>query len=238
MKKTLQIACLIMLFPITLLSQRNVDVNSILIKPAKGDVIYKNVSFFIRIDFKNEGPGNMLTGDTIYFQFKIFGQVIGQQDKFKLPNDLAPTETYNFILPSYAIGFSSSAENTPFCAETSIINQADPIIDPNNANNSPCNNVNLRNSASINDHQNNSNVAVYPNPAQYIFFIKTDEPNQATAELILSDLSGKVCLHQTISTFGQITATSINLPALPKGLYLLQIKTDTQLISQPIYIHQ
>gem|GEM_PF-5912156 len=238
MKKSVQIFCLLMLMSTLTIAQRSVDVNTILMKPAKGDIIYKNVSFFIRIDFKNESTTSMLTGDTIYFQFKIFNQPIGQQDLFKLPNDVASGETYNFMLPSYGIGFSSGAENTPFCVETSIINRSDPITDPNAANNAVCNNVNLRMSVSMDESTVVNQPEIYPNPAKYIFFVKTEENKSKHAQLTLTDLSGKECFNTDFETYNGISVVPVELPQLANGVYILQIKTDNQVFTKQIIINQ
>lgn len=66
-------------------------------------------------------------------------------------------------------------------------------------------------------------LEIYPNPATSTLFIKGIETRHTQA--IIYDVGGKMVINQPLST------SSIDISTLAKGMYLLQLKSDTQLIT-------
>jgi len=226
----------IILLPSILHAQRSVDISAQMVKPSVGEVIYKNISFLIRVNFKNNGPGDLKTGDTIFYQFKIFGQPLMQVEPIKLPNDVPSGETYTHTWNSFGIGFSSGAENTPFCIESSLRNMADHVSDPNSTNNNTCNNVNLRMSVSVNENLDNKFFELYPNPANQVVFLNLESSEINDIAIEVFDINGKSIIKNKIHNEPGLFTIPVDVSVLTSGLYIIKVSNGTKITNQVLLI--
>ena len=65
---------------------------------------------------------------------------------------------------------------------------------------------------------------IYPNPVKDFLFIES--PNSSIDEVQLLDLQGKIIHHQLISS----ESIKLDIKNLPKGIYILQIKSKHQIL--------
>jgi hypothetical protein len=72
----------------------------------------------------------------------------------------------------------------------------------------------------LSDDKNNLAITVFPNPAAGIFNLSLPEGKKAT--ITVSDLAGKMLLHQDLQT----ETTRLDLTQAAKGIYLLHVKTE------------
>lgn len=79
-------------------------------------------------------------------------------------------------------------------------------------------------SMSTTDIQENFNVAVYPNPTQDVIYVKSTD---AIQQLNLFDAKGSLLKSEG-------NTSSISLKELPKGIYFLRIKTETETFSKKV----
>jgi plastocyanin/adenosine/AMP kinase len=77
------------------------------------------------------------------------------------------------------------------------------------------------------------NLNIYPNPTIGEFYIRLTKNNQSEAFVNIYDLSGKVVLTKYIS--GELNL--INLGNQPKGLYLIEVKTNNSRQVSKIFLH-
>ncbi len=79
--------------------------------------------------------------------------------------------------------------------------------------------------------ENDIQVNVYPNPLSKNngFDVTIESQKIGSSELMITDLTGRVLINQTISLKSGVNKLSIN-ESLPKGLIILQIKSERQTI--------
>lgn len=87
----------------------------------------------------------------------------------------------------------------------------------------------------IADEISDTGFSIFPNPSQGNFNLQISNFNAQSAEIIISDLLGKVVLKKNLEPTANKFTEQINLP-VGKGMYLLQIKTGNQSITRKILV--
>ena len=90
------------------------------------------------------------------------------------------------------------------------------------------------NTMGINEVEKNNGIKVYPNPASKEINIEFNKLLSENTTVSLTDLSGKKVFSKTYINLDKIT---INTAALPKGIYILSVKSEQGNFSQKIIIH-
>jgi hypothetical protein len=130
----------------------------------------------------------------------------------------------NFNYGAQPLGPGRATQGLPNFVSDFTINVAPPI----------CGDI-------LTDNLNSSGVNwnVFPNPANdYLTLTKKESSNKNT-EIFLFDFTGRLCLSQILPHNG--SDFRINLPSLPSGLYLLEIRANDRFASSEtfkIIIHQ
>ena len=75
-----------------------------------------------------------------------------------------------------------------------------------------------------------ADVKVYPNPTVNEFTVEIDDNHSSSVQLVLMDISGRV-MQQLIATTNK---TVLNLQELPKGVYFLEVLSNTQKVTKKI----
>ncbi|KAA9331109.1 T9SS type A sorting domain-containing protein [Adhaeribacter soli] len=78
-------------------------------------------------------------------------------------------------------------------------------------------------------------VKLYPNPSQGKFQLQLSGLKASSAEMTITDLAGKTILQKKVKANGGTISEAVELKAA-KGIYLLQIKADQQVITRKIVI--
>ena len=73
--------------------------------------------------------------------------------------------------------------------------------------------------------ETNTSIKAYPNPVQHNICMTFDTPTQ-TAHVRILDVQGKVCVDQQITV--QSGSANLNIDNLPKGFYLMEVKSKQQ----------
>jgi len=81
----------------------------------------------------------------------------------------------------------------------------------------------------------NSAISVYPNPNNGKFEFTLDAGKRVNGEIKVLDASGKQVFNQLIDVVGYYN-TAIDLSNMPKGLYVLQVKTAEGMASKTISV--
>ena len=71
-------------------------------------------------------------------------------------------------------------------------------------------------------------IDVQPNPSNGTFDLNIDNLLNQTADVVVTDLQGHSVYHQAFQAAGNSLKDRLNLSFLPKGSYILKVKTDTR----------
>jgi len=96
----------------------------------------------------------------------------------------------------------------------------------------------LMSTASISNHQkSDSKFTVYPNPAQSENVnLVYDLPSNENAELLITDLSGKIVQQESFIPNEGLTTKQIQLAQLKPGIYLVNLKLNNGILTQKLII--
>lgn len=99
-------------------------------------------------------------------------------------------------------------------------------------------NIEISNLTAVNKmHFNKSEISIYPNPAQNQLNIKTINNNSRIREITLSDLSGKMLIHKTVS-LDNAFEYQLDVNTLNAGLYLLRITSESKTETVKVFIER
>jgi len=82
----------------------------------------------------------------------------------------------------------------------------------------------------------NLNVIVQPNPSNGIFDLTVEYLGNQAADVTLCDLTGKSVFHQVYQSSGGNLRDHLDLSNLPKGSYIMKVKTETRNQIQKVII--
>jgi len=74
----------------------------------------------------------------------------------------------------------------------------------------------------------NLNITVQPNPSSGIFDLTIDHLGNQSADVVVTDLQGHQVFHQVYQANGNQVNDHLNLSSLPKGSYIIKVKTETR----------
>jgi type IX secretion system substrate protein len=75
-----------------------------------------------------------------------------------------------------------------------------------------------------------TDVQIYPNPTNNQFTVEIDGNHSSSVQLVLMDISGKVMQQLTTTT----NKTVLNLQELPRGVYFLEVLSNSQKVTKKI----
>lgn len=177
---------------------------------------------YYRWFFNGGGQGNPNDRLTVSISNGIQTQAIETVDA-STPNanqwNLVSIRVSDFITPSAAMQLIVEASDNPASAQH-IVEAGFDKFQVTEA------------TAAIALPDDGSHLLIYPNPVSAIMhvMVNTNRPQQAL--LLLMETSGKVILQNTIPADGE--AVSIDLSALPKGMYLVKLLTRKQAIVRKV----
>lgn len=202
-------------------AQRSLDLSLTLLAPTDGSTLLMNQAYPFTVSIANADPSSSLeAADSIYYYFLIFG------DTMTMPldntnhwsyggNSLAPTESFNILK---MFGFSDTYEDmyVDLCIFIKPVNPANPVADPDLANNMDCITIHIvENDLSVNDQQL-AEVKLAPNPASSQFSLAGLPEN---ASVSVTDLNGK-SMHVV-----SVSESAIDCSSWPNGVYLVNFST-------------
>ena len=81
----------------------------------------------------------------------------------------------------------------------------------------------------------NAALSVYPNPSTGVFQLSLNAANRVNGSIVIFDMTGKQVYNNAIDVIG-LYDTTINLNAMPKGVYAIQLRTSEGFASKTISI--
>ena len=82
----------------------------------------------------------------------------------------------------------------------------------------------------------NSNIQVYPNPANDFLSIIISEPYSDEIKIEISDIAGKIVYTSTIDAKSENNLEQINLSSIKPGAYLIRLSNKDNTITRKIDI--
>lgn len=166
-----------------------------------------------------------LTQSGTTFNMFVNGILIGSSNEANVkPKDMGVT-TSNYLIKSQ---WSSDPYNAAKVDEFKIFNRAlddEEIVALMNDKT-----TGIDNGTSI-DKENETRITIYPNPVKDVLYLKAQSESATISIDVYSNL-GSLVLSKKISNDG--SAHSIDVSALPAGVYVLKIVSDNQAISKRI----
>lgn len=215
--------------------QRKCDMSVSLVSPAEGAIINAFAQYNVTVSLTNNGPDNLLQGDTIYYNISpMFALSL---KPFYLPQAIAPGASATMTLESPINNNQNDIDVTaPYCLK--VVSNAEHkglFIDTAvTSNNTDCNSVTLRPTGSGTAVKDIAAVTeilnFYPNPAQDNIRIKFESAKAAPVHLIVRDITGRILQQQD---FGKVTGLStlpLNITGLSKGLYVVELRAGDRKI--------
>lgn len=81
----------------------------------------------------------------------------------------------------------------------------------------------------------NAALSVFPNPTSGVFQLKLNAGQRLNGSIVVIDMTGKQVYNQQIDLVG-LFDTSINLSAMPKGVYAIQVRTNEGFATKTISV--
>lgn len=81
----------------------------------------------------------------------------------------------------------------------------------------------------------NAALSVFPNPSNGAFNLKLNAAHRLNGSIVIVDMTGKQVYSQAIDVVGEFNA-NIDLSAMPKGVYAIQVRTNEGFASKTISI--
>lgn len=214
--------------------QRQVDLEVSITSPAANAVIQYNEQVNFTIAIKNNGPEDMISGDTIFYQTNLeqgvkmgtlqanvpAGQTIGLPLQFTNTNTTGTDQVANLCVVIFEPNSQLQDNNN------------NPVyvgyLDTDTSNNESCvNNVTLKSGAtSLNDVEIASNgLVVYPNPATAkVGFRYTAVANEEVVAVV-SDILGREVIRKNLGAAikGAEATYELDITSLNAGNYILSV---------------
>ena len=86
------------------------------------------------------------------------------------------------------------------------------------------------------DHMNVNSLQIYPNPSKNIFNIRFVSENSQELEIKIRSLIGEEVYSESLHQFSGEYMNQINLYNYPKGVYMLEIKTQDGIINSRLIL--
>lgn len=208
--------------------QRTCDMAVNLVSPADGAVINAFASFNITVTITNNGPDDLIAGDTLYYNTpSMFALATAP---YVLQQQIASGTSATVTLTT-AVNINENTEDQtgPYCVKVlskpdhtgSFIDTAEPT------NNTDCNNVTLKASGptgieDLSDGRNN--LKLYPNPAGQMVTLDLGKNHLGKTVTVIRDLSGRELSRKTQDKLPK--ELQLDISGLAPGLYFVELQSE------------
>lgn len=212
---------------------RKIDLKVTLVSPAENQVIEANGNFALTVTIKNNGPDNLVVGDTVAYESSVAELAMAT-----INTAIPSGQSVTIPMANYTFTGTGTDLPTDFCVAFYDINTSgitangNPVKvsynDLDTTNNIDCNKVTFKKAIvsifEFNDKEKEP-LTIFPNPASdQVKF----ELNLAAAEHIqvsVKDITGREVMHKD---FGKIQAgsaapLSLDISGLRSGMYIVEM---------------
>lgn len=236
MKRIYFIVAVMLFTALTGFAQRSYDTAIELIEPATGYTIVADATFNVKFKVTNNGPDDILAGDTLIWGVLVEGNLISQ-DGLVLTADIASGSDFVHTFP-YGLTDGSSATGLNFCVLAFVMN-AGNAVESDSTNQFGCQIVDYSTAVSIGGSikEASDEVSVYPNPASDVLNIEYTLVKESAVNVRIYDLTGKVVKVMNLGTEASgRTVSTIDVGDLPEGIYLCEVNAGDSIIQKKVII--
>lgn len=212
---------------------RRVDMEVSVTQPTSGTVVPANANFDFVINIKNNGPDDMVVGDTIFYISSISQNV----EIATLTNAIASgaTVSQSFALTNSNTTGTDQTANicfTVFNPNTDVTQGGNPVSvsydDVDTSNNTDCAmNITLKSgSTSVEEAVvNNNGLVIYPNPATDKVGFNYTATSSSDVSIVVFDIMGREVMRHNFGAGlpGVEKAYELNINELNAGNYILSV---------------
>jgi hypothetical protein len=211
--------------------QRTCDMQVTLVSPAESAVINAYASFNITVNIVNQGPADLMVGDTVYyntpsmFAFATAPYVLQQA----IPSGGNATVT---LTTAVNINENTEDQTAPYCVKVlSNPNHTGSFIDTTVIdNNTDCNTVTIKAVGATGVEELSAarnNLKLFPNPANGMIMLAVEKNNITEATVLVRDIAGRELSRKVL---GKLPASTENLQldisGLLPGIYIAEVHSD------------
>ena len=144
-----------------------------------------------------------------------------------LPSAVKADSLYNYTFPTYSV----PPEYNEKKLRAIVL-----LIDPSNGRILNANGKDIfePSTLSINELNSSYSVQVFPNPSSGKAFVKLNFDLSPGAELIMSDLSGKIVYQQSLNSSNKNRVYEINKTEINSGIYILSLKNNKTILNKKL----
>lgn len=201
----------------------------------------------IQWEFKNVGPDNILSTDSMYLKIGVVNQYI----VLYLTSDVTPGSSVfwpgsggnlalDLTYDASAIT-ESTMESATICDSAHVIDAAGmPVSDPDMSNNAPCTSVNLNYwFLAVGDVNKAEGFSMFPNPANNTLNLVSTFNSAKNATVVIRDVVGKTVFTQNLGTNlnGQ-QKFNLDIHNLASGMYIVSLNVDGNVITRQIAVQK
>lgn len=206
------------------------DMAVTLVSPAAGAVINAYASYNITVTIKNNGPDDLETGDTLYYNtpsmFSLATAPYVLTQTIQSGNSATVTLT-----TSVNVNENTEDVTTDYCVKViSKPTNDGSFIDPNLTNNTSCNSVTFKpvGPTGINELTNSRNsLKLYPNPANGSEIrLATDSKIAGAATVMIRDIAGRELSRQVLQIASNTESLQLDISRLVPGLYFVDVRQE------------
>lgn len=213
-------------------AQRQVDLAATMTSPSAGQQIKTTDAFNVVYTVKNVGAEIFTTNDTLLIAYSFKGTVLSNLSQLvKFNSDFKAGDSTQFTIKN--LKFSTTADlNGDICVNLFPINRgADPLNDPNMANNAGCAAIDILANTGVQDIQGDYLIdfvkpVVYPNPAHGNTVISYGLSSGTNVTMNVYDMNGRL-VSQLVNEkqIPGVYNETISTDNLPSGVYLITMTT-------------
>ena len=233
MKKIFTI--LLVFAALTTFGQRQCDMEGKMVSPANGTLIKAQQPFTLHYEFKNLGPDNIHSGDTVFWYISINNVLVnGTLMGGILNKDILKDSSLVVKYPNFALNFGQEISNANFCGGIIVqkrIGGVRDVTDPNTANTNGCSTVNMSADAKTIGNINAvaTDVNASPNPASDFIEVSYNLTNPYEVSLTLYDINGKNVLAPVSDKQNTgYNSLKLNVSELNSGIYFYELKVGNE----------
>ncbi len=222
--------------------KRITEIEPVLVSPEAGAKLIKGVPYPLDISIKNNGPDDLIAGDTLFINIDGNGRIY----PIIIEEPIAAGTTVSIIESEFTMTISETSPGVtgPFCIQlmdvvaNSIKIGGVPVdvtySDPDISNNIVCNRITVKPAPPTTledpDVAISSVLRIYPNPAVNEVYVRSEQPFSERTLLRITDISGRqVLLRMNDET--NVTANSLlrlDVSSLNSGLYFLELSDGSR----------
>ena len=175
-----------------------------------------------------ENWGNPIPAPLMDYKFvarKIIPSFSGSNSA--LPNSIKADSSYSYSFPTYSVPIEYNEKKL-----RAIV----LLIDPSNGQILNANGKNVFETSTliINELNSSYSMQIFPNPSSGKAFMKLNFDLSPNAELIMSDLSGKIVYQQSLNSSNNNRVYEINKTGINSGIYILTLKNNNIIMNKKV----